>query len=349
VAARFTALGDHRLRAVRRDVVLSEGIDAVATNLSTIAVGAILLVIPTAIHQGSFTVGDFALFVSYLTRFAVVTGYVGQYGRIYRQVVVSLRRLEPLLAGGGTRALVDRRPLREPAPVSNSSASEGLPLRSVVVSNLTYRFEGGGGVNEIDLELAAGSFTVITGRVGSGKTTLLRTLLGLLPAQSGRIVWNGEEVERPDLWMVPPRCAFTPQVPRLFTASIVENVLLGEPGGRPAALAAVRTATLEADLEQLRDGIDTAVGPRGMRLSGGQMQRVAAARMLTRNATLMVFDDLSSALDAQTEAELWRRLRHEHPTATLLAVTHRESALQMADQVLHLEHGRLVRPLQPGP
>lgn len=190
--------------------------------------------------------------------------------------------------------------------------------------------------------MPGGSFTVITGRVGSGKTTLLRCLLGLLPAQEGEIRWNGEVVAHPDRWMVPPRCAFTPQVPRLFTASVEENILMGRPGGRELALEAAGTAVLSRDLEQLEEGLDTAVGPRGMRLSGGQLQRVAAARMIARGAALMVFDDLSSALDTVTEAELWRRLRRDHPEATLLAVSHRPAVLELADQVIHLENGRVA-------
>lgn len=334
VARRFADLGDARLRAVQRDVVLSQAVDALATNLSTLAVGAILLMVPSAIHQGSFTVGDFALFVSYLTRFATVTGYVGQYGRIYRQVLVSLRRLEPLLVGAPAGVLVRRsswRPAVDPA---------GLPLQSVALRGLTHRFPAGGGISGIDLEIQGGTFTVVTGPVGSGKTTLLRTLLGLLPSQAGEILWNGQPVARPEAWMVPPRCAYTPQAPRLFTATLEENVLLGVAGGTGAALAAARTAALEPDLALLSAGLSTSVGPRGMRLSGGQAQRVAAARMVVRQAALMVFDDLSSALDVRTESELWSGLRSTHPDATLLAVSHRPAVLATADQVVRLEGGR---------
>jgi len=346
VSARFTELCSARLRAVQRDVVLSQSIDALATNLSTIAVGGILLLVPRALREGSFTVGDFALFVNYLARLAAVTSYVGQYATIYRQVLVSLSRLQPLLIGEPPSTLVEAHALK-PGKEETASAREvahslGLPLRSVSVRGLTYLHPGGSGVCDVDFDLVAGGFTVITGRVGAGKTTLLRALLGLLRAQAGEIRWNGEIVERPDLWMVPPRCAFTPQVPRLFTATVEENILLGRPGGRDLALAAARAAVLEPDLEHLESGLDTSVGPRGVRLSGGQLQRVAAARMIATRAALMVFDDLSSSLDTVTEAELWRRLREDRPEATLLTISHRPAALRLADQVLHLQHGRLV-------
>jgi ATP-binding cassette, subfamily B, bacterial len=343
---RFAELCSVRLRAVQRDLALSQIIDAVATNLSTVAVGGILLLVPRALHQGTFTVGDLALFVSYLARLSTVTGFVGQYATIYRQVRVSLARLQPLLLGEPASALVEPHalePRQEPVrPARNPVA--GLPLKSVSLRGLTHLHPAGGGIRGVDLDLLAGSFTVVTGPVGAGKTTLLRTVLGLLPLQAGEIRWNGELVTRPDLWMVPPRCAFTPQVPRLFTASVEENIMLGLAGGEGAALAAARTAVMEADLEHLDRGLETSVGPRGVRLSGGQLQRVAAARMLARAPALMVFDDVSSALDTVTEAELWRRLRADHPRAALLAVSHRPAVVAMADQVLRLERGRPVTP-----
>jgi ATP-binding cassette subfamily B protein len=345
VSTRFAELCSARLRAVQRDVVLGQSIDALATNLSTIAVGGILLLVPRALHQGSFTVGDFALFVNYLARLATVTSYVGQYATIYRQVLVSLSRLQPLLIGEPPSTLVEAhalKPGQEEVSEREVAHSLGLPLRNVSVRGLTYLHPGGSGVRDVDFDMAAGGFTVITGRVGAGKTTLLRALLGLLRAQAGEIRWNGEIVERPDLWMVPPRCAFTPQVPRLFTATVEENILLGRPGGRDLALSAARAAVLEPDLEHLERGLDTSVGPRGVRLSGGQLQRVAAARMIATRAALMVFDDLSSSLDTVTEAELWRRLREDRPEATLLTISHRPAVLRAADQVVHLQHGRLV-------
>jgi len=347
LGSRFAELCSIRLRAVQRDVVLSQVIEALATNLSTIAVGGVLLLVPRALHQGSFTVGDFALFVNYLARLSTVTTYVGQYATIYRQVQVSLTRLRPLLIGEPASALVEVHPLkpREDWPGGDGQGAHAVPtLGTLTVRGLTHVYPGGAGLHGIDLELTGGTLTVITGRVGAGKTTFLRTLLGLLPADAGEIRWNGAVVERPDLWMVPPRCAFTPQVPRLFTATVKENILLGQPGGRQAALAAARTAALEPDLQRLELGLDTPVGPRGVRLSGGQLQRVAVARMIAHDAALMVFDDLSSALDTDTEAELWRRLREDHPRATLLTVSHRPAVLQLSDQVVYLESGRAVTP-----
>jgi ABC-type multidrug transport system fused ATPase/permease subunit len=126
----------------------------------------------------------------------------------------------------------------------------------------------------------------------------------------------------------------------LFSATLRENLLLGCCASDAGLEHAVRLAVLEPDLEQLERGLDTLVGPRGVKLSGGQVQRAAAARMFLRQPELFVFDDLSSALDAETEAELWRRVFSLD--ATCLVVSHRPAALQRADCILLMEAGRVI-------
>jgi ATP-binding cassette subfamily B protein len=238
---------------------------------------------------------------------------------------------------------------------------EGQRLDLLEVRGLTYHHQPAdldsqpdvaesrtpGGIFDIDLTLPAGSFTVITGRIGSGKTTLLRALLGLLPAERGEVRWNGEGVLDAAAFFVPPRSAYTPQVPRLFSESLRGNILLGLAEEAVDLAGAMETAVLTPDIAQLEHGLDTVVGPRGVRLSGGQVQRAAAARMLVRDADLLVMDDLSSALDVETEKQLWDRLlqtRHIHTAspATILAVSHRRATLQRAGRVIVLKDGRIA-------
>ncbi|MBX3000522.1 MAG: ABC transporter ATP-binding protein [Caldilineaceae bacterium] len=202
-------------------------------------------------------------------------------------------------------------------------------------------------IDSIDLELARGSFTVITGEIGAGKTTLLKALLGLLPAQSGQIFWNGELVTDPATFFVPPRSAYTGQVPRLFSETLRDNILLGLAEDQIDLQAALQQAVLERDLAAMPDGLETMVGARGVRLSGGQVQRTAAARMFVRDAELLVFDDLSSALDVETERLLWERVfagrdSGEGDGPTCLVVSHRRRVLRRADQVIVLKDGRVI-------
>src|SRR5205823_9527924 len=132
--------------------------------------------------------------------------------------------------------------------------------------------------------------------------------------------------------------------PRLFSETLRENLLLGQPADGPALAAAIHRAVLDPDVAALERGLDTRVGPRGVRLSGGQVQRAAAARMLVRRPALLVCDDLSSALDVETERALWKRVLGwpgddgDAPGAqpTVLVVSHRRAALRRADQIVLL-------------
>ncbi|MEO7908609.1 MAG: ABC transporter ATP-binding protein [Roseiflexaceae bacterium] len=231
------------------------------------------------------------------------------------------------------------------------------PLESLEATGLTFRYpDSGRGVEGIDLWLERGSFTVITGRIGSGKTTLLRALLGLLPADAGELRWNGMLVADPSNFLIPPRCAYTAQVPVLFSEPLRDNLLLGVPEDAVDLPGAIHAAVLEQDIAAMPDGLDTIVGARGVRLSGGQIQRAAAARMFARNAELLVFDDLSSALDVNTERSLWERIENAqlrirngdddaqstNLQSTILAVSHRRSVLRRADQILVLKDGQVA-------
>lgn len=211
------------------------------------------------------------------------------------------------------------------------------------VSGLGYRYPSSGmGIEDVDLDIPEGSFVVVTGKIGSGKTTLLRAILGLVPAPEGVIRWKGSVVGDPAAFMVPPRAAYTPQTPRLFSMSLRDNLLLGHEVDDETLQQSVDTATMTRDIASMADGFDTMVGPRGVRLSGGQVQRSAAARMLVRSPELLVFDDLSSALDVETETELWEGLFAREGTTTVLAVSHRRPALMRADLVVVMDAGRVV-------
>ena len=222
-------------------------------------------------------------------------------------------------------------------------------LSRLEVEGLTYRYPATGrGIENINLNLQAGTVTVITGRVGSGKTTLLEVLLGHLPRDAGNVYYNGKPIVDAASFLVPPRCAYTPQVPRLFSDTLQDNILMGLPEDNVNLPGAISAAVMEDDLKTFESGLDTVIGPRGIRLSGGQRQRTAAARMLVRAPELLVFDDLSSALDVETEQKLWSRVfeRRERiskslPLSTYVVVSHRPIALRHADNIVVLKDGRI--------
>lgn len=295
-------------------------------------------------RQNAFTVGDFSLFIYYLDFISELAAFSGLMAARYRQVDVAVERMEHLMEGAEEKALIDAAPIDLSGNASQSGAGEPLaaPLTTLQAENVTYLYPGTEcGIRDINLEITRGTFTVITGRNGAGKTTLLRVLLGLLPKDAGAIRWNGEEVEDPGAFFVPPQAAYTAQLPRLFSDTLRNNILMGWPADDAAALAAIRAAVLEEDFCRLEKGLDTEVGPKGVKLSGGQLQRAAAARMFVRPAQLLVFDDLSSALDVETEQRLWERL-FTRQDVTCIAVSHRKAALRRADRIIVLKDGRIA-------
>jgi ATP-binding cassette subfamily B protein len=140
-------------------------------------------------------------------------------------------------------------------------------------------------------------------------------------------------------FMVPPHCAYVPQLPRLFSATLRDNILLGRDDREDVLSAALHAAVFDVDVATFERGLDTQIGSRGVRLSGGQVQRAAAARAFVRQPELLVVDDLSSALDVATERTLWDRLGSSR--ITVLAVSHRRPALRRAEQVILLKDGRV--------
>jgi ATP-binding cassette subfamily B protein len=335
---RLSSLNDRRRDASIRDLMFSTGLASFNANLAALGSGFVLLLAAQAMRAGAFTVGDFTLFASYLGLASVSPLIVGQVLAMERQSRVSITRMRTLADGAPPLGLVEpRRPL--PAIVAGGP---DLALDVLTARGLTRLHPGSErGVRDVDLTLRRGGFVVVTGPVGSGKTTLLRTLLGLIPRDAGEIAWNGRVVDDPSTFMTPPRCAYTAQSPRLFSETLGENVLMGAAAGPEALAAAIELAVFEDDVAGFEDGLDTRVGTRGVTLSGGQLQRAAAARMFVRGADLLVFDDVSSALDVGTEQTLWRRL-FASGERTCLAVSHRREAFRRADEIVVLDEGRIV-------
>lgn len=344
IMTRFRRLNEQRRTTMLTDHVATQALDAITDNAASVGTGLIMLLAANSMRLGSLTVGDFALFVSYLGIIAGFTSGLGRFLAHYQQTGVAFARMSALLGDTPPTALVEHSPLhlRGPLPsVPPPARSTTERLHLVEARGLTYRHpQSGRGIDEVDLHLSRGTLTVVTGRTGSGKTTLLQSFLGLLPREAGEISWNDHIVDDAASFLVPPHAAYTAQVPRLFSETLKQNILLGLPDDPADLSAAIRGAVLEHDLQAMETGLETPVGTRGVKLSGGQVQRTAAARMLVRHAELLVIDDLSSALDVETERVLWERI-FERKDATCLVVTHRRATLQRADHIIVLKDGRI--------
>ena len=366
VAAHVDRLAKGRQDAMVRDRSLNQVLYSMCEEAGALSTGFILMLIADAIRNDTFTIGDFAFFATCLDSFTMLIVEAGGFTTRFKQAGVALGRLVALMQGEASagadmsilpqaeasEALVAYHPiyLRGPLPVipmPDKTARDRLG--SLTVTGLTYHYTSNGngaphGIENVSFTVRRGDFVVITGRVGSGKTTLLRALLGLLPAQGGTVLWNSIQVNDPASFFVPPRSAYTAQIPHLFSASLRDNILMGLPEDRVDLVQAIQLAALEPDMAHMPNGLDTVIGPRGVRLSGGQRQRAAAARMFVREPELLVFDDLSSALDVETELALWEGIFSQTASdrgTTCLVVTHRRPALHRADTILVLKDGRI--------
>jgi ATP-binding cassette subfamily B protein len=175
---------------------------------------------------------------------------------------------------------------------------------------------------------------VVSGPIGSGKTSLLRAVVGLTDLDGGEVRWNGSAVQDRAAFFVPPQAAYVAQVPHLFAESLGDNLALGRSFDDDALVAALTLAAFDEDLASLPAGLYTPIGTRGVRLSGGQAQRVAAARAFVHRPELLVLDDLASALDVETELALWDRLGAAG--CTILTATNRAATISRADHVIAL-------------
>ncbi|MET4077252.1 ABC transporter ATP-binding protein [Janibacter sp. UYMM211] len=210
-----------------------------------------------------------------------------------------------------------------------------VPLRRLSLVGMTAVHEDGTvGVEDVDLSVGAGELVLLLGQVGSGKSSLLRALAGLVDHRGG-LYWNGHEVDDPEVFLRPGQVAYVAQVPRVVSGTFADNVQLGY---ERLFEAPVQAARLGPDVATA-GGPHAAVGHRGVRLSGGQVQRLALARALAADTELLLADDVSSALDATTEVELWRSLRER--SVTVVGATSKRAALAQADRVVVLADGRV--------
>ncbi|PWJ55198.1 ABC-type multidrug transport system, ATPase and permease component [Quadrisphaera granulorum] len=318
------------VREQRVRVVL-EGIPGVLVQVGVVAAWVLFL-------QGAWGLGT-ALAVA-----TAVSGF-GWFGIVAGAAVVEMPIARTWLRAASELAgrddLVDLPPSVDlvagtaPAP----EPAGRVPLRRLVLDGVTAVHDDGTiGVRDVTLSVEAGSLVLLVGRVGSGKSSLLSSLVGLVDHE-GAIRWNDIEVSDPQLFLRPGQVAHVAQVPRVLSGTFTDNVALGHERGSVVLGGALRDARLDRDVREA-GGTGALVGHRGVRLSGGQVQRLALARALATQAELVVADDVSSALDAATELELWSALRERG--ATVVGCSAKRSALALADVVVVLDDGQVA-------
>lgn len=284
------------------------------------------------VMQGELSVGEFVAFNLIVGRLALPVLRLAQIWHECQQFVLALRRLDALRTAPAEARLS---PAASWPRLCGALQVEGLTFR--------YRAEGPEVLREVGFTLVAPGLVALTGTSGSGKSTLARLLARLYLPDRGRILVGGEDLAVLEPAWVRRQLVMIPQEPRLFARSARENITLGAPDATPARVrAAARLAGAHAFLSRLPQGYETVLGDGGVALSGGQRQRLALARALLLDPPVLILDEVTAALDGESEAALLATLASLARQRLVILIAHRPAVARAAREVLHFEDGRLV-------
>jgi ABC-type transport system involved in Fe-S cluster assembly fused permease/ATPase subunit len=302
-----------------------------------IATGLTLLLWRASIgvQEGRMSIGDLVLVNAFMLQLYMPLNFLGVIYREIRQALADMERMFGLLSQH--RDVADR-----PGAFALSASTARAP--EVRFERVTFGYDPRRGIlHEVDFTIPAGSTCAVVGATGSGKSTLARLLFRFYDVQDGAVRVDGIDVR--DLTQRSLRSAIgiVPQDTVLFNESIGYNIAYGAPGAPQERIeAAARAARIHDFIVSLPDGYETVVGERGLKLSGGEKQRVAIARTLLKDPPILVLDEATSALDSRTEAAIQSELRAATERRTTLVIAHRLSTVVDAHRILVLDHGRIV-------
>jgi ATP-binding cassette subfamily B protein len=299
-----------------------------------IAVGLTLILWRAAagVIDGRMTIGDLVLVNAFMIQMYIPLNFLGVIYREIRQATIDMDRMFRLLHEG--REIAD-------APDARPLELRGGAIR---FEHVDFAYDPRRQVLfGVDFSVPAGTTCAVVGPTGSGKSTLARLLFRFYEAQGGRVLIDGQDVREVTQASLRAAIGIVPQDTVLFNDTIEYNIAYGRPGAsKEEIVAAARAAQLHEFVSRLPDGYDTMVGERGLKLSGGEKQRVAIARTLLKNPVILVFDEATSALDSGTERVIQAELEEIATGRTTLVVAHRLSTIVNADQIVVLEAGRVV-------
>jgi ATP-binding cassette subfamily B protein len=294
---------------------------------------AILFQLMYLIFTQRITVGQFLSLYIYSFFIFGPLQELGNVVNTYRETEASLENFETILA-------------LKPEPRPEHPVTIG-PLQTLAFEDVTFQHQTASrpALEGISFEVSRGETIAFVGPSGSGKTTLVKLLVGLYRPHSGHIVYNGTREDEIDIDGLRERIGFVTQDAQLFSGSIRENLLFVSPDATDAeCMAVLRQASVESLLARAENGLDTVIGEGGVKVSGGEKQRLSIARALLRKPQLLVFDEATSSLDSLTEEEISQTIRDVATSrdAVTILIAHRLSTVLHADRIYVLERGRIV-------
>ncbi|AIY43695.1 Lipid A export ATP-binding/permease protein MsbA [Collimonas arenae] len=297
-----------------------------------IAVTLILWRATQGVIDGKMTLGDLVLVNSFMIQLYIPLNFLGVIYREIKQSLADMERLFHLL--DENREIADAEDAR---PLLTGGAQ-------VRFSHVDFSYESKRQILfDVDFTIAAGTTTAVVGHSGSGKSTLSRLLFRFYDINSGRITIDGQDLRDITQASLRQAIGIVPQDTVLFNDSIEYNIAYGKPGASKEEIIAVaKAAHIHDFIESLPDGYNSMVGERGLKLSGGEKQRVAIARTLLKNPAVLIFDEATSALDSKSEQAIQAQLKEIARDRTTLVIAHRLSTIADAAQILVLDHGCII-------
>ena len=324
-------LADSQHTAVRSQQSLNV-LNAGQQAIIAVALTLILWRAALGVVEGRMTIGDLVLVNAFMIQLYIPMNFLGVIYREIKQSLTDMDRMFSLLEQHREIAdSPDARPLHvRGAEIRFEEVDFAYDIRRQVLHDLSF-------------VVPAGSTTAVVGATGSGKSTLARLLFRFYDVQGGRVLIDGQDVRTVTQATLRAAIGIVPQDTVLFNDTIEYNIAYGRPGAsRTDIEAAARAAHIHHFIESLPDGYRTMVGERGLKLSGGEKQRVAIARTLLKQPAILLFDEATSALDSRTERVIQQELETIAQGRTTLVIAHRLSTVVHADQILVMDHGRIV-------
>ena len=303
-----------------------------------IAVGLVMILwrATLGVIDGSMTLGDLVLVNTLMIQLYIPLNFLGV---IYREIKQALTDMDRMFSLLNTEKEIADAPNAQPLLINNLGRGP-----DVCFENVSFHYDAKREIlKDISFTIPAGTITAVVGQSGAGKSTLARLLFRFYDVQSGKILIDDQKIVDVSQASLRKAIGIVPQDTVLFNDTIGYNIAYGNPNASIEEVhEAARAAQIDGFIKHLPDGYDTPVGERGLKLSGGEKQRVAIARTLLKKPAMLIFDEATSALDSKTERAFQEELLGLAKNRTTLIIAHRLSTIIHADQILVMDHGQIV-------